>query len=93
MARKSKTTPINHTPEKRQLAAFSNILGLMMAATRLSEELYALSDEIGGSLEEVAEIAGVPFFEIHNAYVQQTARKGSPGGKKPAKAPKRSRAA
>ncbi|PYF01674.1 hypothetical protein BJ122_11981 [Rhodopseudomonas faecalis] len=80
--------------DKRQLAAFSNILGLMMAATRLSEELYALSDEIGGSLEEVAEIAGVPFFEIHNAYAQQTARHEKRGSsKKPAKAPKRSRAA
>lgn len=93
MARKATTTPQNHTPDKRQLAALSNILGLMMTAARLSEELYALSDKIGASLEEVADTAGVPFFEIHNAYVRQRARKEPRGGKKAVKAQKRSKAA
>src|SRR5437879_2720947 len=87
--RKPKTIPANHTRNsqegKRQLMALATLLGLMQAASKLSSELGALSDEVGGSLEKIAEIAGVPFFEVHNAYVKRASR----GGAKPKKASKR----
>jgi hypothetical protein len=47
----------------------------MQTASKLSSELDALANEVGGSLEQIAEAGGVPFFEVHNAYVRQL-RKG-----------------
>ncbi|WP_155413297.1 hypothetical protein [Rhodopseudomonas palustris] len=68
MSPKSKTTPANHTRSRRQLAALATLLGLMQTASKLSAELDALADQVGGSLEQIAETAGVPFFEVHQAY-------------------------
>ncbi|MGO3931211.1 hypothetical protein [Rhodopseudomonas pseudopalustris] len=68
MSKKSATTPANHTRNKRQLAALATLLGLMQTAAKLSSELDALANEVGGSLEQIAETAGVPFFEVHQAY-------------------------
>lgn len=68
MSPKSKTTPANHTHSRRQLAALATLLGLMQTASKLSAELDALADQVGGSLEQIAETAGVPFFEVHQAY-------------------------
>lgn len=72
----------NHTRQtdgKRQLAALATLLGLMQTASKLSSELDALASEVGGSLEQIAETAGVPFFDVHNAYRKKIAR---PKGKK-----------
>jgi hypothetical protein len=43
-----KTTPTNHTRNKRQLAALATLLGLMQTASKLSAELDALANEVGG---------------------------------------------
>lgn len=53
---------------KKQLAALATLLGLMQTASKLSAELDALADQVGGSLEQIAETAGVSFFEVHQAY-------------------------
>lgn len=68
MRAKSETTPANHTRGRRQLAALATLLGLMQTAAKLSAELDALADQVGGSLEQIAETAGVPFFEVHQAF-------------------------
>ena len=68
----SKTIPDNHTPNKRQLADLAALLGLMQTASKLSQDLDALANEVGGSLEKIAQRFGVPFFDVHDAYVQQT---------------------
>jgi transcriptional regulator GlxA family with amidase domain len=71
-------TPRQYTPvasgEKRQLADLAALLGLMQAASKLSQELDTLANEVGGSLEKMAERFGVPFFDIHNTYVQQISK-------------------
>jgi hypothetical protein len=59
---------------KRQLAAFVTLLGLMQSASRLSEELDELAGGIGGSLEDIMKIAGIPFFDAHNAYTRNIRR-------------------
>jgi hypothetical protein len=41
----------------------------MQSASKLSQDLDALANEVGGSLEEIAERFRVPFFDIHNVYV------------------------
>lgn len=64
------TTPVP-SAGKRQLAALATLVGLMQTASKLSNELDALANDVGGSLEQIAETAGVPFFDVHNAYVDQ----------------------
>ncbi|MBR0751739.1 hypothetical protein JQ604_06055 [Bradyrhizobium jicamae] len=76
--------------DKRQLADLATLLGLMQAASKLSQDLDALANEVGGSLEKMAERFGVPFFEVHNTYRRQIAR---PKGKKASKPRKRRSAA
>lgn len=57
----------------------------MQAASKLSQDLDALANEVGGSLEKIAERFGVPFFEVHDTCCRQIA---PPKGKalKPRKA-------
>lgn len=62
------------------------MLGLMQSASKLSQELDALANDVGGSLEKLAERFGVPFFEVHDAYRRQIA---PPKGRKASKARKR----
>ena len=47
----------------------------MQAATKLSNELEELAKDIGGSLDEIVDAAGIPFEGVHNTYVQGTKRK------------------
>jgi hypothetical protein len=72
---KRKTTPANHThnrqPSAGQLADLAALLGLMQSASKISQELDALANQVGGSLEKLTERFGVPFFDVHNAYVEQ----------------------
>lgn len=88
-----KTTPINHTRQadgKRELADLATLLGLMQAASKLSQDLDALANEVGGSLEKIADRFGVPFFEVHNTYRKQIT---APKGKRASKPRKRRSAA
>lgn len=85
MSKKSSTTPINHTRSARQLADLATLLGLMQAASKLSQELDTLANEVGGSLEKIAERFGVPFGEVHQAYAGVDA----PRAKKARKAKRR----
>lgn len=71
MARKAK----RRGTDKRQLAALATLLGLMQTASKLSGELEALSEDIGGSLDEIVETAGVPFGEVHRTLVDRMKRK------------------
>ncbi|MBN8991882.1 MAG: hypothetical protein J0H42_26880 [Rhizobiales bacterium] len=64
------TTSVS-TPNKRQLADLATLLGLMQAASKLSQDLDALANEVGGSLEKIAARFGVPFWDVHNAYEKQ----------------------
>jgi hypothetical protein len=80
MARNSKpprsTTPVRvPSPDSRQLADLAALLGLMQSASKISQELDALANEVGGSLEKIAERFGVPFFDVHNTYVRENMRK------------------
>ncbi len=88
MSAKTKT-PRKYTPPARpakgQLADLVTLLGLMQAASKLSQELDTLANEVGGSLEKIAERFGVPFFDVHNTYVEQSSRRPA----KPKKASKR----
>lgn len=70
-------------PSAGQLADLAALLGLMQSASKISQELDALANEVGGSLEKLTERFGVPFFDVHNAYVEQIG-----GAKKARKAPK-----
>ncbi len=81
------TTPVS-TGDKQQLADLATLLGLMQSASRISQELDAMANQVGGSLEKIAERFGVPFFEVHNSYVEQI-NKSRPKGKKVARARKR----
>jgi hypothetical protein len=63
-------TPI-FSPDKRQLADLATLLGLMQSASKLSQELDALANDVGGSLEKIAERFGMPFFDVHDEYVSQ----------------------
>ena len=67
--------------ERRQLADLATLLGLMQAASKLSAELDALANEVGGSLEKIAERFGLPFFEVHQAYAGELNRKKPKPGK------------
>ena len=54
---KRKTTAANHTRSadgKHQLADLAALLGFMLAASKPSQDLDALANEVGGSLEKVA---------------------------------------
>lgn len=64
------TTPV-FSPDKRQLADLAALLGLMQSASKLSQELDTLANEVGGSLEKIAERFGVPFFDVHDEYVSE----------------------
>lgn len=90
------TTPVA-VQSKKQLAALATLLGLMQTASKLSAELDALADQVGGSLEQIAETAGVPFFEVHQAYAgQPRAHRGARAAKRASgarKAPKARRGA
>lgn len=66
----SSTTPVS-VPSKQQLADLAALLGLMQTASKLSQELDTMANQVGGSLEKIAERFGVPFFEVHQAYVQK----------------------
>lgn len=65
-ARKTRTTNDN----RNQLAALSTLLGVMMQASKLCEELDSLTNTIGGSLEELASKAGIPYDAVHSAFVR-----------------------
>ncbi|MCP1913365.1 hypothetical protein J2R96_005845 [Bradyrhizobium elkanii] len=71
MSKKTQTIPANHTHDAQKLADLAALLGLMQAAGKLSQELEALATQVGGSLEKIAERFGVPFFEVHQAYVEE----------------------
>lgn len=71
MSKKSSATPANHTHDAQKLADLAALLGLMQAAGKLSQELEALATRVGGSLETMAERFGVPFFEVHQAYIEE----------------------
>lgn len=61
--------------DKRQLAALATLLALMQAAGKLSRELEDLAQDIGGSLDDIVEAAGVPFADVHETYVKGRVRK------------------
>jgi hypothetical protein len=92
MARNSKpprsTTSVSR-PQSRELADLAALLGLMQAASKISQDLDQLANEVGGSLEKIAERFGVPFFEVHNTYRKQIDR---PTPKKTGRAHKSRRA-
>ena len=69
--RNTRTVTKNH----QQLAALSTLLGVMMKASRLCEELDNLTSSIGGSLEELAEKAGIPYDAVHSAFARPTPRR------------------
>ncbi|QOG22243.1 MULTISPECIES: hypothetical protein [Bradyrhizobium] len=71
MSKKSQTTPANHTRTAQQLADLATLLGLMQSASKLSQELDVLANQVGGSLEKIAERFGVPFGEVHQTFVEQ----------------------
>lgn len=76
------------TATKSQLADLAPLLALMQSASKLSQELDVLANQVGGSLEKIAERFGVPFVDVHQTYVdQQDTRK--PTAKKPRKAASR----
>jgi len=82
------STTLVEGASKQQLADLATLLGLMQAASKLSQELDVLANQVGGSLEKIAERFGVPFGEVHQTYVdQQTVRK--PKARKARKAPSR----
>ena len=66
--------------DKRQLAALATLLGLMQAATKLSNELEELAKDIGGSLDEVVDAAGIPFEAVHTTYVKAKRKKATKKG-------------
>ena len=74
MARNSKpprsTTSVTR-PDARELADLAALLGLMQAASKISQDLEALANEVGGSVEKMADRFGVPFFEVHDTYRKQ----------------------
>ncbi|MET4292507.1 hypothetical protein [Bradyrhizobium sp. LB5.2] len=45
---------------KQQLADLATLLGLMQSASKLSQELDVLANQVGGSLEKIAERFGCP---------------------------------
>jgi hypothetical protein len=55
MAKKARVHDLPHdrTQNNQQLAALSTLLGVMMKASKLCEELDSLTNTIGGSLEEL----------------------------------------
>lgn len=69
MSKKTVTTPATHTA--RQLADLAALLGLMQSASKLSQELDVLANQVGGSLEKIAERFGVPFDLVHDTYAGQ----------------------
>ena len=64
-------TNSNRMPSAGQLADLAALLGLMQSASKISQDLDALANEVGGSLERITERFGVPFWDVHNTYVQQ----------------------
>lgn len=88
MSKKSKTTPVNHTRTAHQLADLAALLGLMQSASKLSQELDVLANQVGGSLEKIAERFGVLFGEVHQTFVEQR-NAPKPNAKKPRKATSR----
>ncbi|MCG2642450.1 MULTISPECIES: hypothetical protein [Bradyrhizobium] len=78
MSKKSQTTPANHTRSAQQLADLATLLGLMQAASKLSQDLDTLANQVGGSLETIAERFGVPFFEVHQTFADQQRAKRKP---------------
>lgn len=89
MSNKTQTIPANHTQHAQKLADLAALLGLMQAAGRLSQDLEALATQVGGSLEKIAERFGVPFFEVHQAYVQE--QQQAPRKRKSVKSPRAKR--
>ncbi|AND89209.1 hypothetical protein Bdiaspc4_20135 [Bradyrhizobium diazoefficiens] len=71
---------------KQQLADLATLLGLMQAASKLSQELDVLANQVGGSLEKIAERFGVPFGEVHQAFVAQRTGTRKPKAQKARKA-------
>ncbi|MET4390862.1 hypothetical protein ABIB73_006648 [Bradyrhizobium sp. F1.4.3] len=88
MSKKSQTIPANHTRSAQQLADLATLLGLMQSASKLSQELDVLANQVGGSLEKIAERFGVPFMEVHQTYVEQQGTR-KPKAKRTRKAPSR----
>lgn len=71
--------------DKRQLAALATLMGLMQTASKISRELDELASGIGGSIEDLADTAKVPFFEVYNSYRERPAKKARAKRKAPAK--------
>lgn len=71
----TRKNPKSREADKRQLAALATLIGLMQTASKFSAELDAMADEVGGSLEKIAEAVGVDFWRVHNTYVEQTRKK------------------
>jgi hypothetical protein len=46
----------------------------MQTAGRLSNELDDLAGDIGGSLDKIVEIAGIPYLDVYNAYTRNIRR-------------------
>lgn len=83
----SSTTPVS-IPSKQQLADLAALLGLMQTASKLSQVLDTMANQVGGSVEKLAERFGVPFFEVHQAYAQE---QQAPKKRKSAKSPRAKR--
>lgn len=60
----------------------------MQSASKLSQELDVLANQVGGSLEEIAERFGVPFGQVHETFVEQQGTR-KPKAKEPRKAASR----
>ncbi|MFB6458643.1 hypothetical protein [Bradyrhizobium tunisiense] len=89
MSKKSQTTPANHTRSAQQLADLTTLLGLMQSASKLSQELDVLANQVGGSLEKIAERFGVPFGEVHQTFVEERAGTKKPTAERARKAASR----
>ncbi|MET4196991.1 hypothetical protein [Bradyrhizobium sp. LA6.12] len=57
----------------QQLADLATLLALMQTASKISQELDTLANQVGGSLEKIAERFGVPFGDVHQTFVEQRA--------------------
>ncbi|MGK7056184.1 hypothetical protein AB4853_06840 [Bradyrhizobium sp. 1050_B9_N1_2] len=63
------------------------MLALMQTASKISQELDTLANQVGGSLEKIAERFGVPFGDVHQTFVEQrTTGRRTPKVNKPRKA-------
>jgi hypothetical protein len=58
------TSPVR----KGQITALTDLFALMVRASCPADEISGLAEQIGGALENAAEVTGVPFGEVDAEY-------------------------